>query len=75
MTEDDELHRELLKFCLVNELDILENNIVFCHDGHIAQEQIEKNMEQQLDLEENVVPFSLLILDYNLPYMSGLEII
>jgi DNA-binding response OmpR family regulator len=48
---------------------------VFCHDGDTACQSIDENMERLLEKEENYIPFSLLILDYNLPYLSGLEII
>jgi DNA-binding response OmpR family regulator len=41
----------------------------------MAQQEIELNMEKQLDGEKDYVPFSLLILDYNLPYICGLDII
>lgn len=36
VSEDEAIQRELIKFCLVNELHITESNIVFCHDGEQA---------------------------------------
>lgn len=68
VAEDEEIQSQLIRVTLTTEMGIELKNIVFCQDGQEALEQIK-------DSVSNNNGFNLLILDYNMPFLSGLDVI
>jgi CheY-like chemotaxis protein len=70
------MHRELLSVMFTTELNIDKRDIHFCNDGAEACTAILENMKKCASPRDSKVQeFSLLILDYHLPYINGLDVI
>ena len=68
-----------MKFIVVAMESLLKNVfkisdlVTFCRDGQQVVDYVTSNLEEQR--HENYQPYSLLILDYNMPYLDGMEVV
>ena len=74
VTDDENIHRQLIEVTLISELGLKKENIDFCSDGAQATEQILNDMEKKMG-NENHQQYNLMILDYHLPFLNGLDVI
>jgi CheY-like chemotaxis protein len=70
LAEDNYTHKVLLTHILVSECKVKVQNIKFAVDGNQAMEELEKSLKN-----ETKDAFDLIIIDYCIPIMSGLNVI
>ena len=75
VAEDTPIHKNLLKHLLTDQFNITENDIVFAADGQKALKHIEHTLTLADNGSEIVKLYDLLIMDYQMPQMNGLEVI
>jgi CheY-like chemotaxis protein len=73
VAEDDDLQREYLKSLLVHDFKIPLENIKFCVDGEQAKIALLENIQRCKNSESNF--FQLVITDYNMPILNGIDMI
>jgi PleD family two-component response regulator len=66
LAEDNQTHRVLLEYILIHEFKI--TNITFAKHGKEAKSILDKSLDGTLQ------PFDWIILDYDLQFLSGLQI-
>ena len=79
VAEDTIIDREILLYMLVNEFQVNEHEIIVVENGPEALNELHENMIRQtqknFSTESICQPYDLLIIDYHLPLMNGLEVI
>ena len=74
MIEDSFTHQSLLLHELVARMGIPKATITFASDGKIALNELSANLYGHIT-NPQIVLFSMIITDYNIPHLSGQEVI
>ena len=82
VAEDNAIELNVLKILLFKKIGLNDNNIIFCKDGLTAYNKIAENfknyqkyMNRTTNNEQPPELLNLLLIDYSMPGMNGLDLI